>query len=61
MLGVGFLTGTHLNLQSIAFSAVCFMFLSFPLISCIGSKLFKKSNLASNDNSQERSDIGFQA
>ena len=32
LLGLGFLTGSYSDLQSMAYSAVCFLFLSFPLI-----------------------------
>lgn len=32
LLGLGFLAGAHPDLQSIAYSGVCFLFLSFPLI-----------------------------
>jgi hypothetical protein len=32
LLGLGFLAGAHSDLQSIAYSGICFLFLSFPLI-----------------------------
>lgn len=35
LLGLGFLAGSYSDLQSLAYSAVCFLFLSFPLFSQI--------------------------
>jgi hypothetical protein len=51
LLGLGFLAGTQANLQSLAFSVVCFIFLSFPLISSIVARLMIKTkpNQTGND------------